>query len=106
MAEDIMSFDYSPSDLEEVIPVPHLNLEGIVEEKCFQPKDGNDYWIFACINNVLGRINRFSTVAITHRRCVAQIYTVSHLNYTERLHRKSRLILLFFYFRLYNTYRV
>ena len=43
-----MSFEYLPSDLEEVVPVPHLNLEGLVEEKCFQPKDGNDYWIFAC----------------------------------------------------------
>lgn len=36
------------ADMEEVLPIPCLNLLGIQEEKCLKPKDGGDYRVFLC----------------------------------------------------------
>lgn len=43
LSEDILGFSYSMDDMEEVKPTPHLNLDGLIEERCFRPKDGNLY---------------------------------------------------------------
>lgn len=49
-----MSKDYDDAtqlvevDMNEVSPPPHLNLDGIIEDACYEPKDSDDYWCFKC----------------------------------------------------------
>lgn len=38
----------TPDDMEEVIPIPHLNLRGIIEDACYRPKAGHPYLLFSC----------------------------------------------------------
>jgi len=38
----------TPDDMEKVIPTPHLNLGGIIEDACYRPKAGHPYLLFSC----------------------------------------------------------
>lgn len=38
----------TPDDMEKVIPIPHLNLGGIIEDACYRPKAGHPYLLFSC----------------------------------------------------------
>lgn len=38
MMKTVNHIRLTPDDMEEVIPIPHLNLRGIIEDACYRPK--------------------------------------------------------------------
>ena len=57
----------TPDDMEEVIPIPHLNLRGIIEDACYRPKAGHPYLLFSChVEDYRNRKCRFCGSTAVH----------------------------------------
>ena len=57
----------TPDDMEKVIPIPHLNLGGIIEDACYRPKAGHPYLLFSChVENYRNRKCPFCSSTAVH----------------------------------------
>ena len=57
----------TPDDMEKVIPTPHLNLGGIIEDACYRPKAGHPYLLFSChVENYRNRKCPFCNSTAVH----------------------------------------
>ena len=57
----------TPDDMEKVIPTPHLNLCGIIEDACYRPKAGHPYLLFSChVEDYRNRKCRFCGSTAVH----------------------------------------
>ena len=57
----------TPDDMEKVIPIPHLNLCGIIEDACYRPKAGHPYLLFSChVENYRNRKCPFCSSTAVH----------------------------------------
>ena len=57
----------TPDDMEKVIPTPHLNLCGIIEDACYRPKAGHPYLLFSChVENYRNRKCPFCNSTAVH----------------------------------------
>ena len=67
MMKTVNHIRLTPDDMEEVIPIPHLNLRGIIEDACYRPKAGHPYLLFSChVEDYRNRKCRFCGSTAVH----------------------------------------